>query len=73
MFSRVLCLHSGLSCVLASPPDACSAIQSVNAMCVVIIRGTCSFVQKVQAAVHAGAVLALVADLSGGAPIQVYR
>ena len=66
---------TALRCVLASPQDACSALTNAPAdlagACVVIVRGSCTFISKVARAQAAGAVLVLVADLSGGAATQM--
>jgi subtilisin family serine protease len=46
--------------VAANPLDACTPIASVAGKIVLIIRGTCSFVAKVEAAVTAGATAVLM-------------
>ena len=61
-------LFDGQQIVLSSPVDACSTLDgsSYNDKIVLIVRGTCTFVEKIKAASAAGAKGAIVYNNVGG-------
>jgi hypothetical protein len=62
-------LFVGQQIVLSSPVDACSPLDdssSYNGKIVLIVRGTCTFVEKIKAASAAGAKGAVVYNNVGG-------